>query len=42
MNSKFLNEVTINEVAKERAKLNPKRVLAYEGLSPQMLQCIAN
>ena len=25
MNSMFLNEITINEVAKERAKLNPKK-----------------
>ena len=42
MNSMSPNEITINEVAKEIAKLNPKRVLAYEGLSPQMIQCIAN
>ena len=42
MNSMFLNEITINEVAKEIAKLNPKKGFAYEGLSPQMLQCIAN
>ena len=25
MNSMFLNEITINEDAKERAKLNPKK-----------------
>ena len=42
MNSMFLNEITINEAIKEIAKLNPKRFLAYEGLSPQVLQCIAN
>ena len=42
MNSMFLNEITINEVAKEMTKLNPKKGFGVDGLSPKVVQCIAN
>ena len=37
MNSMFLNEITINEIAKEITKLNPKKVFGVDGLSPKVL-----
>ena len=42
MNSIILNEITINEVAKEIRKLNPKKGFGVDGLSPMVFQCIAN
>ena len=42
MNSIILNEITINEVAKEIRKLNPKKGFGVDGLSPMGLQCIPN
>ena len=38
----FLNEITINEVAKEMTKSNPKKGFGVDGLSPKVVQCIAN
>ena len=34
--------VTINEVAKEMTKLNPKKGFGVDRLSPKVVQCIAN
>ena len=42
MNSMFLNEITVNEVAKEITKLNPNKGFGVDCLSPKVLQCIAN
>ena len=42
MNSMFLNEITVNEVAKEITKLNPNKAFGVDWLSPKVLQCIAN
>ena len=42
MNSIILNEITINVVAKEIRKLNPKKGFGVDGLSPMVFQCIAN
>ena len=36
MNSMFLNEITVNEVAKEITKLNPKKGFGVDGLSPKV------
>lgn len=41
MNSVFLNEMTINEVAKEITS-NPKKGFGIDRLSLKVLQCIAN
>lgn len=41
MNLIILNDITINEVAKE-IKLNLKEGFGVDGLSPMVLQCIAN
>ena len=38
----FLNEITVNEVAKEMTKSNPKKGFGVNGLSPKVVQCIAN
>ena len=42
INSMFLNEMTINEVAKEITYNNTEKGFGIDRLSPKVLQCIAN